>query len=79
MIPDVFLDDLFHGVALRAFVELASQCQGWPDIEATRRLAYSLYDQELAARSNSKASHRRATSRDRKNNSLNERSSTSQP
>ena len=41
-------DDLFHRCALRAFVEQAEAQQGWPDPEATRRLAYRLYEDALA-------------------------------
>ena len=42
------LDDLFHGCALRAFVEQAERQQGWPDPEETRRLAYRYYEEALA-------------------------------
>ena len=38
---ETFLNDLFLGCALAAFVELAKTCQGYPESEATRRLAYS--------------------------------------
>ena len=41
-------DDLFHRCALRAFVEQAEAQQGWPDPEATRRLAYRLYEDAIA-------------------------------
>jgi hypothetical protein len=51
---DNILDDLFHACALRAFVEVSRQCQGWPDSEATRRLAYSLYEEALAAKNQPK-------------------------
>ena len=34
--PDDILDDLFHGCAIAAYVELAVACRGVPDIEATR-------------------------------------------
>jgi hypothetical protein len=47
MTDDLF-DDLFHGCALAAFVEQASAEQTWPDPEATRRLAYRLYEDALA-------------------------------
>ena len=46
--PDEILDCLFHACAFAAFVELAHAEQGWPDIEATRRLAYAYYEQQLA-------------------------------
>jgi hypothetical protein len=42
------LDDLFHTCALQAFLEEAAQCQGRPDMEATRRRAYALYEKALA-------------------------------
>ena len=38
----------FHGAALQAFVEQARQQQGWPCPQATRRLAYRYYEEELA-------------------------------
>ena len=44
------LDDLFHSCALRAFVEQSQIDQGWPNPEATRQLAYLLYEQALAER-----------------------------
>ena len=50
---DEFLDDLFCGCAFAAYVELASATGGTPDVEATRRLAYQLYEQALAERSHS--------------------------
>ena len=48
MPDDSILDDLFPGCALAAFLQQAKAEQGWPDIEATRRLAYAYYEQELA-------------------------------
>lgn len=42
------LDDLFHNCALAAFVEQAVACQSWPDMQATRDLAYRLFEQALA-------------------------------
>ena len=48
---DNLLDDLFHGCAFAAYVELAIACGGVPDPDATRRLAYRYYEEELAARS----------------------------
>lgn len=47
---DGVLDDLFHGCALAAFLERAVAGQGWPDPEATRRLACRYYEQALAER-----------------------------
>ncbi len=43
------LGDLFHGCAFIAFVEQAAASQAWPCPEATRRRAYELYEQALAA------------------------------
>jgi hypothetical protein len=42
------LDDLFHGCALAAYVELARACGGIPDSDETRRLAYRYYEEALA-------------------------------
>lgn len=47
---DDILDDRFLGCALKAFLELAAASSGIPDQEATRRLAYRYYEQELAAK-----------------------------
>ncbi|MFZ1935278.1 MAG: hypothetical protein WCB27_08495 [Thermoguttaceae bacterium] len=45
---DDILDDLFHGCAFAAFIDQARE-HGWPpDMEATRRRAFSYYEQELA-------------------------------
>jgi hypothetical protein len=44
---DTILDDLFHGCALSAFVEQAKSQQDWPDAEATRAMAYRLYEDAL--------------------------------
>jgi hypothetical protein len=41
------LDDLFHGCAVAAFIERMSIDRAMPDPEATRRLAYQLYESEL--------------------------------
>ena len=49
-IGDDILDDLFHGCALAAFLEQAHAQQGWPDAEATRQLAYRMYEEALADR-----------------------------
>ena len=48
MPDDSVLDDLFPACALAAFLEQAHAEQGWPDMEATRRLAYAYDDQTLA-------------------------------
>lgn len=43
------LDDLFHGCAFQAFLEVAQAQQGWPDADATRSLAYRNYEDALAS------------------------------
>jgi len=45
------LDELFHGCAWQAFITEARAAGTWPDPETTRQTAYSLYEEELAARS----------------------------
>jgi hypothetical protein len=45
---DEMLDDLFHGCAFAAFVELAIERKGLPDGEATRERAFGYYEEELA-------------------------------
>ncbi len=50
MIDDDILDDLFLGCALAAFIEQAIEERCPPEMEATRRRAYRLYEQALAAR-----------------------------
>ena len=48
---DDVLDDLFHGCALEAWLRTARASGQWPpDAEATRRLAYHLYEAELRRR-----------------------------
>ena len=47
MTDDNILDDLFLGCAFAAFVEQAIDQGGPPDIEATRRRAYRLYEESL--------------------------------
>ena len=42
------LDDLFHGCAFSAYLELAVECGGVPEPNATRRLAYRYYEESLA-------------------------------
>jgi hypothetical protein len=54
---DDILDQLFHGCALRAYLEVyAATKQFPPDAEATRRLAYQYYEQELAEKNRRKQS-----------------------
>jgi hypothetical protein len=47
---DEILDDLFHGCAFFAFVEQAIAEGGPPDMEITRRRAFQLYEEALAAK-----------------------------
>ncbi len=47
---DGILDDLFHGCAFAASVELCVERKGLPDAESTRRLAFRYYEEELARR-----------------------------
>ena len=54
---DDILDDLFHGCAFTAFVDQAIAQQGPPDIEATRRRAYRLYEHALAERNRQRTSN----------------------
>lgn len=55
---DDILDDLFHGCAFAAYVELAFEQQGPPDTEATRKRAYVYYEEELSRRQASAGSAR---------------------
>jgi hypothetical protein len=48
--PDDIFNDSFHACAFAAFLEQAHAEQGWPDIEATRRLAYAYFEQQLATK-----------------------------
>jgi hypothetical protein len=41
------LGDLFHACSLAAYLEQARIQQGWPDTEATRRLACAYYEEAL--------------------------------
>lgn len=50
MSDDELLDDLFHGCAVAAYIEVARQQAGPPCAETTRQRAYELYEQALAAR-----------------------------
>jgi hypothetical protein len=48
------LDDLFHGCALRAYLEVWAETRQFPpDRELTRWRAYRYYEEELAAREKS--------------------------
>ena len=47
--PEIF-DDLFHGCAFAAYVELSSRKKGVPDQTETRVLAYRYYEEALAER-----------------------------
>jgi|GEM_PF-3798990 hypothetical protein len=49
-VPDHILDDLFHGCAFAAYVRLAAATGQQPDLEATRQLAYRLYEESLRER-----------------------------
>ena len=44
--PDI-LDDLFHGCAFSAYVQLAVVTGRPPDQEAARQLAYRFYEESL--------------------------------
>jgi hypothetical protein len=50
MTDDDILDDLFLGCALAAFIDQSIEQRGPPDMEATRRRAYQLYEEALAER-----------------------------
>lgn len=47
---DEVWDGLFHGCAWAAFVELAAATGSSPPQDATRRLAFRYYEEELARR-----------------------------
>ena len=49
-IDDSIFDDLFHNCAFAAYLEIAVTTGLPPDSEATRRLAYRLYEEALAER-----------------------------
>jgi hypothetical protein len=52
MTLDDFLDDLFHGAALAAFVEVWQESGCFPPAsEAVRQRAYRHYEEELARKS----------------------------
>lgn len=53
--PDDVLDSVFHGCALRAYLQIAAELNCWPPpAEATRRRAYDLYEQALAGKNASR-------------------------
>ena len=47
---DPIWDDPFLGCAFEAFVRIACEQQDWPNSDAVKALAYSLYEAELRAR-----------------------------
>lgn len=47
---DEILDDVLHGCAVAADVELAAECGGVPDEEITRRRAFHDYEEALPAK-----------------------------
>ena len=52
---DDIWDSLFHGAAWQAYLEILVQTRQFPpDSEATRRLAYHYYEQELAEKNRRK-------------------------
>jgi hypothetical protein len=52
---DDVLDSLFHGCALRAYMEIYAQTRHFPpDSEATRRRAFQLYEEALAEKNRRK-------------------------
>jgi hypothetical protein len=52
-------NDLFHNVALVAYVGAAIACQGWPESDAVKELAYRLYEENLQRRNQPVATGRR--------------------
>ena len=44
---DDLFDDVFHAVALAAYLDEASEHQGPPDRERSRRRAFRYYEEEL--------------------------------
>ena len=53
---DDLLDDLFHAAALAAYLDEASEHQGPPDSERTRRRAFRYYEEELRRKPSSPSS-----------------------
>jgi len=54
-IDDDFWDDIFHGCAFAAYVELAMLTKEPPDSKATRILAYRYYEEALATKNRQRA------------------------
>lgn len=55
IVADDLLDDLFHGCAWQAYLQIWGETgQFPPDSEATRRLAYRLYEEALAEKNRRK-------------------------
>ena len=57
-LADPIWDDLFHACALAAYVRVAVETGRAPDREQTRRLAYRLYEAELAGAAGGRAGER---------------------
>jgi hypothetical protein len=55
---DDILDDLFHGVALAAFVEESCLVQAYPSIERTRCRAYAYYEDAIKSKLSSRRPQR---------------------
>lgn len=55
---DEILNDLFHGCAFAAFIQLAVTTRDWPDPKATRQLAYELYEDALAEKNTVRSASR---------------------
>ena len=51
-LDDSILDDTFHGCAFAAYVDLARSTGQPPGSEATRRLAFQYYEEELKRKQN---------------------------
>jgi hypothetical protein len=49
---DDLFDDLFHAAAIAAYLDEASEHQGPPDRERTRRRAFRYYEEELRRKTN---------------------------
>jgi hypothetical protein len=52
---DEILDGLFHGCALAAYLDQATEQRGWPDSEATKRRANDYYERALREKNAAKA------------------------
>lgn len=61
-LDDEIWDDLFHGCAWAAFIEVAQEQHGSPDEETTRRRAFALYEEALAERAHGAQAVRVGTS-----------------